>query len=150
MKIIDVLKVENIEIIDEQLNWEDAIRRACKKLIEGGYVTSEYPEGIIKNTYELGAYYVLVEDLAFLHARPEQGAIENQLSIMVSKQKVSFSEETRHDARLLITLSAKDSEEHIEVMRVLAELFNDKDKINEIINADSAEEIYSIFIGEEA
>lgn len=148
MEIKDVLKLENIKIIDEKLHWKDAIHKACEDLIRGGFVTEDYPQGIIDNTLELGPYYVLVEDLAFLHARPEQGALENQMAITVNKEVVEFSEDESHNARLLLTLAAKDSEEHLEVMRVLAELFSNEEKIQKIVDAHSPEEVYDLMMDE--
>lgn len=145
MKIKDVLKKENISIIDENISWKDAIYLITKPLIEQGYVESRYPEEIIKNTNEFGPYYVLVEDVAFVHTRPDQGVIDNQIAVLVNHTSVDFKKNDK-TAKLFITLAAAGSEEHLEIMAALADLLSDESKINQIINTNSIEEIYQLLI----
>ena len=72
--VTDLLRPENIQVVDSVANWEDAIRISLKPLIEGGYAEPRYADNIIADTRELGPYYVLTEDVALIHARPEGGA----------------------------------------------------------------------------
>lgn len=145
MKIKDVLKKENISIIDEKISWKDAIYLITKPLIEQGYVESRYPEEIIKNTNEFGPYYVLVEDVAFVHTRPDQGVIDNQIAVLVNHTSVDF-EKNDKTAKIFITLAAAGSEEHLEIMAALADLLSDESKINQIINTNNTEDIYKLLI----
>lgn len=145
MKIKDILKKENISIIDEKISWTDAIYRITKPLIEQGYVEERYPEEIIKNTNEFGPYYVLVEDVAFVHTRPDQGVIDNQIAVLVNHTSVDFKKNNK-TAKLFIALAAAGSEEHLEIMAALADLLSDESKINQIINTNNTEDIYKLLI----
>lgn len=144
--IADMLKKENIQIVDRVADWQEAVRISVQPLVDTGYVESRYIDGIIENTLQFGPYYVLVDDVALIHGRPEQGVIEKQLAVTVVKEPVVFSEDGSHNARLLVTLAATDGEAHIDVMRALAELFMDADKIEQLVNAASTDVIYQIFL----
>ena len=146
MEIKDVLKLKNVFVIDEELDWKAAIHKAVDPLVKDGSVEERYIDGIIENTEKLGPYYVLTEDVALLHARPDQGVIENQLAVLVNKKAVSFSDDGKHDARLMITLAAKDGEEHIKVIQALATLLSDRKNIDMIIDSINAEDIYALMV----
>ena len=75
----DMLKRENVQIVDSCKDWEDSVHVAVQPLVDGGYVKPEYIDGIIQNAKELGPYFVLVPDLALLHARPEQARSRSSL-----------------------------------------------------------------------
>ena len=94
----------------------------------------------------MGPYYVLTEDVALIHGRPEDGCIKGQLAVTVLKKPVKFTEDS-FDVRLLVALAAEDSNSHIEAMQVLAGIFMDEDKIAQIVASDDADEIYQAFTG---
>ena len=43
----DMLKRENVQIVDSCKGWEDSIHVAVQPLVDGGYVKSEYIDGKI-------------------------------------------------------------------------------------------------------
>lgn len=145
MKIADMLKRENVFIVPSVETWEDAIRIAVKPLAEGGYVEPRYADEIIRATNEMGPYYVLTEEVALVHGRPEDGAIKGQLAVTLLREPIRF-EEDGFDVRLLVTLAAEDANSHIDAMRVLAGIFMDQDKIDEIVAMETADEVYQAFM----
>lgn len=146
MQITEMLKRENVRLADSVDSWQDAIKLAIAPLSEGGYVEDRYADEIIRATNEMGPYYVLTEDVALIHGRPEDGCIKGQLAVTVLKKPVKFSEDS-FDVRLLVALAAEDSDSHIEAMQVLAGIFMDEDKIAQIVALDDADEIYQEFMG---
>lgn len=143
--IEDMLKKENIRIVDSISSWREAVKLSVQPLVDCGCVESRYIDGIIQNTLEFGPYYVITEDVALIHGRPEQGVKEKQLAVTVTREAVAFGEDGSHKARLLVALAAVDGETHIDVMRTLAELFMDAGKIHQLVEAESADVIYQIF-----
>lgn len=141
----DMLKRENVQIVESVKDWEDAVHVAVQPLVDQGYVKSDYIDGIIANAKEFGPYFVICPDLALLHARPEQGVIHRQLAVTVLRQAIRFKEEGP-DVRLLVTLAAEDANSHIEVMQKLAVMFSDPDNITKIAEADDADFVYNEFI----
>ncbi len=146
MQITEMLKRENVRLADSVDSWQDAIKLAIAPLNEGGYVEDRYADEIIRATNEMGPYYVLTEDIALIHGRPEDGCIKGQLAVTVLKKPVKFSEDS-FDVRLLVALAAEDSNSHIEAMQVLAGIFMDEDTIEQIVASDDADEIYRAFTG---
>lgn len=145
MKIKEMLKPENVRIAQSVDTWQDAIRLAVAPLREGGYVEPRYEDEIIRATNEMGPYYVLTEDVALIHGRPEDGCIKGQMAVTVLKQPIKFSEDS-FDVRLLVALAAEDSNSHIEAMQVLAGIFMDEQKIASIVESDDTQVIYQAFM----
>ena len=145
MKIQEMLKPENVRIAQSVDTWQDAIRLAVAPLREGGYVEPRYEDEIIRATDEMGPYYVLTEDVALIHGRPEDGCIKGQMAVTVLKQPIKFSEDS-FDVRLLVALAAEDSNSHIEAMQVLAGIFMDEQKIVSIVESDDTQAIYQAFM----
>lgn len=143
--ISDMLKKENVQILDSVSNWQEAIYISTKNLVEQRYITKNYPKTIIELTEKYGAYYVLCPDVALVHARPEDGVIHKQLAITLIKQPVKFKgkEDT---VRLIITLAAEDSESHLKVLQHIAEILSDEKRIESIIQIKDVDNLYKEFI----
>lgn len=144
MRMEEMLNRDNIQIVDACADWEQAVHVAVKPLVDGGFVTPAYADGIIENTHKYGPYFVLAPNLALLHARPEQGVIHQQLAVCVLREGVVFKEGDDPVA-VLITLAAENPNDHIDVMKILATMFSDPQKITQIAQAQSVEEIYNLF-----
>ena len=140
----DMLKRENVQIVESCKDWEDAIHVAVQPLVDGGFVTPDYIAGIIENTNKFGPYFVLAPDLALLHARPEQGVVEQQLAVTIARTGVEFK--PGEPVRVLVTLAATDPDSHLDVMRILATMFADPANIEKVATAASADEVYRLFM----
>lgn len=146
MDFINLLKRENVSIIDEGLEWEESVHKAAKPLVEQGFVEERYPDEIIKNAHEFGPYFILVDRVAFLHTRPEQGVIENQIALMLNKKDVDFSEDGSKIVNLFLVFAAKGSEDHLEIMSAIAEVLSDEEKIEMMLNSSQEDELYNLMI----
>ncbi|QWT17660.1 PTS sugar transporter subunit IIA [Collinsella sp. zg1085] len=144
MHILEMLKPENVRIEPGVSTWEDAVRLAVAPLEEGNYVEPRYADEIIRATHELGPYYVLTEDIALIHGRPEDGTIKGQLAVTLLKEPIKF-EPDGFDVRLLVALAAEDAHAHLDVMRVLAGIFMDEEKIATLVQMSSTREIFQAF-----
>ena len=146
--ISEMLRRENVRILDRVEDWQQAIHVSLEPLIQGGYVEPRYADEIIRSTKEIGPYYVLTEDIALVHGRPEQGVLKKQLAVTVVREPIQFSEDS-FPVRLLIALAATDADSHLDVMQVLASIFLDESKIRELVEAASTDEIYERLLMEE-
>ncbi len=146
-QIKDMLKLENVQVVDAAKDWEDAVRIAVTPLVKGGYVEERYIDGIIANAHELGPYFVLVPNLALLHARPEQGVIKKQLALTILRTGTVFKE-GQAPTSVLLTLAAEDSNSHIQVMRELAALLSDPKNIEALAQAKNEHEAYRLMVSE--
>lgn len=143
---MDMLKIENIRLKDKVSDWKEAVHLSVHPLIEGKYVEEGYVDDIFEVTEKYGPYYVLVEHVALVHAG-NRCVNQSQLAITVLKEAVKFSE-TSYPVRLLVALAAKDSQEHVSALAKLADVLNDPELIEMIIESDDIQYIYDQFIKE--
>ncbi|MFZ2756016.1 MAG: PTS sugar transporter subunit IIA [Atopobiaceae bacterium] len=144
--IQEMLAPENVRVVESAPDWRDAVRLACRPLVDGGFVEPRYPEEAIANAEKFGPYFVIAPDIALIHARPEQGVVRRQLAVTVVRQGVDFGS-GKPPARLLVALAAEDPDSHIEVMRDLVALLSTPGAIASIAEAPTAGDIYRRFVG---
>ena len=143
--ISDILKKENVQVLDSVSNWQEAIYVSTKNLIDQGYITENYPKKIIELTEKYGAYYVLGPDVALVHARPEDGVIHKQLAITLLRKPVKF-EGKDYTVRLIITLAAEDSQSHLNVLQQIAEIISDSRRLQSFMDIKDRDSLYENFI----
>lgn len=141
------LPAENIQIVDSVSDWKQAIRLSAQPLLAKETMTEAYIDAIFNSHQELGPYYVLAPGLAMPHARPEQGAIKNGLSLLHIKQGVSFDAEENDPVYVVIMLCALSGDEHINMITALADIFSDDERLSALLNASSIEEIQRVIKG---
>lgn len=144
-EIYNMLKLENIQIIERVKDWREAIHVAVQPLVDGGYCESRYIDEIIKNTERLGPYYVLCENLALVHGSTDQGVLKRQIAVTLLREPIKFKK-NGDDVRVMVTLAATDSESHMEVLQAMSQLFEDPDSVKKVLGATSEQEIYDLFI----
>lgn len=54
-----MLRRENVQIVESCGDWENAVRVAVQPLVDTGYVTPAYADGIIETACTFGPYFVL-------------------------------------------------------------------------------------------
>ncbi len=141
------LPAENIQIVDSVSDWKQAIRLSAQPLLAKETMTEAYIDAIFNSHQELGPYYVLAPGLAMPHARPEQGAIKNGLSLLHIKQGVSFDAEENDPVYVVIMLCALSGDEHINMITALADIFSDDERLSALLKASSIEEIQGVIKG---
>lgn len=141
------LPAENIQIVDSVRDWKQAITLSAQPLLAKEAITEDHIQAIFNSHQELGPYYVLAPGLAMPHARPEQGAIKNGLSLLHIKQGVSFDAEENDPVYVVIMLCALSGEEHINMITALADIFSDDDRLSALLKASSMESIQAVING---
>lgn len=142
--IRDWLTPDKINVINAIDNWKNAVRLAAEPLLAQGYMAERYIEAILKSHAELGPYYLLAPGLAMPHARPEQGALRNGLSLLHIKEGISFGSTENDPVYVIILLCARSGNEHISMIGELAELFSDQQKLERLLKADDIKAIQAV------
>lgn len=107
-------------------------------------MAEHYIEAIFKSHEEFGPYYLLAPGLAMPHARPEQGALRNGLSLLHIKEGISFGSTENDPVYVVIMLCACSGNEHITMIGELAELFSDRQKLERLLKADDIKAIQAV------
>ena len=141
---MDLLKKENVQIVESATDWTDAFRNSVQPLEQHGYVESRYKEEIISNVESMGPYKDLDPYIALPHARPEQGVKESQIAVTLLQNEVRFAGEEK-PVKLLIALAASDNNRHLDALMSISEILQNEDTVQKILNSKDKEELYSYF-----
>lgn len=133
-----------IQVVESATDWQDAIKIACSPLVNNKFIEPRYIDAITKSHEKIGPYYVLGPGIAMPHARPEDGVNQLSLGLTVIKQGVEFGSEGNDPVKLLIVLAATDSNSHIGAIAKLAELFDNQEDIDSIMQSENVDDILSI------
>ncbi len=141
---MNLLKQENVQICETADDWREAIKLSVLPLEYGGYVKSCYKDGVIENIEKLGPYIIIADHIALPHARPEQGAIETQISITLFRQNIIF-DGREATARLFVALAAKDNDSHLDALVQISELLSDENEVEKILESPDVQTLYHYF-----
>jgi len=129
-----------IMIIESVRNWIEAVRLAGRLLVLDGIIEERYIDAMIKVVEELGPYAVIAPGVAIPHARPEDGARETGLSLLIVKNGVNFGS-PNDPVYLVIGFVAKDKTSHLDILRELAELLSTPDIVDKLRNISTINEV---------
>lgn len=143
MRLIDYFPESSISIKNSAKNWQEAIDISMSSLLANYYITSDYIKAIKDSTLTNGPYYILAPGVAMPHARPECGAIKTGMSLTLLKQEVTFADDNE-GIKLLIGLSAADSDSHIGAIQALSELLCEEEALTALLAAKSEKQLADI------
>lgn len=129
----------------EAENFEEAIKKSFDPLIENGAVTNKYVEAVIRIYQETGPYIVITKNIALPHAPVEDGANKLGLGFVRLKVPVVSGHKTNDPVKYLFPLSAKASNDHIELLSKLADLLSQQRFIEFLEQVSSKEEFINYF-----
>ena len=135
---------ELIEINYDCLTAVDAIKKAGELLKVNRFCNEKYIDEMILCYEEYGEYIVVDEGIAMPHARPEKGAIKNGFSIVTLKRGINFGHDGNDPVYVVIGLSAKNSQEHMEMIERISNIFDNENIVNDLRSAKSEEDILNI------
>jgi PTS system ascorbate-specific IIA component len=126
-------------------DWVEAVRLAGELLVRDGVVEERYVEAMVRVTEELGPYAVIAPGVAMPHARPEDGAREVGLSLVVLREGVNFGS-PNDPVYVVIGFAAKDKTSHLRVLQQLAEFLSEPDVIDELKRVRSEDELRTLLL----
>ena len=143
----EVLTRDLIEVGFAAEDRDAAVREAGRLLVNKGFATEGYVDGMIENVEVNGTYIVIAPGIAMPHARPEKGAKGIGFSIVTLAEPVVFGHPTNDPVKLVIALCAVDHQTHLKALSELADIIADETKVRQIEDARSADEIANIIEG---
>ena len=141
--LTDLVKKESVLVDGPAANWEEAVEKAARPLVEDGSIEPRYVDGMIRTVKELGPYIVIAPGIAIAHARPEEGANKTALGLAILRDPVPFGNKANDPVRLVITLAAPSNAQHVKALGRMVELLSDPSCSDGILNAKSVDEVYS-------
>lgn len=139
-----LLTPDVVQVIPQVKDWREAIKIACQPLIDKGCIEPRYVDAIYKSHEQIGPYYVLGPGIAMPHARPEEGVNQLSLALTIIEKGGEFGADENDPVKLLIVLAAIDNDSHINAIVKLAELFDNQDDIDTLLQAKSKAEVLAV------
>lgn len=140
----ELLTRDTIRVNVEAADWKDAVRKGGEVLVENGLVEPRFVDAMIKMVKEMGPYIVIVPGIAMPHARPSEGVIKLGMSLIKLSAPVSFGNKENDPVKVVISLGAIDNYSHTKALSTLVDLFNDKERVELLKNANTVEEILEL------
>ena len=145
--LLDILTTDMIRVNYECKTRDEAVSSAGQLLVKKGYAKESYINAMIKNVKDNGTYIVIAPGIAMPHARPEEGALDIGLSIVVLKEPVVFGHPKNDPVKIVVGLCAVDHQSHLKALSELVDILGNEDKVKRIKEAKSPNEIVSIIKG---
>jgi PTS system ascorbate-specific IIA component len=138
------LTPQHIRVVEHVSDWQEAVRLSAEPLLAEGAISPAYLDAIFTSHAELGPYYVLAPGLAMPHARPEQGANKNGLSLLHVKRGVRFAADENDPVYVVIMLCAVSGDDHIQMITALADVFSDESRLQQLLSASTLSAIEAV------
>lgn len=140
----DLLTRDTIKLNVACKDWKDAIASGTEPLEKKKYVDKDYKEKIYKNFEELGTYMVVAPGIMLSHARPGDGVNQLSMSLITLEPPINFGSRQNDPVRLVVTLAAKDNNNHLNALSQLMNLFMNSDDLKSVMEASDKEEVIEI------
>lgn len=142
---MSVLAKENILLNASVSSKEEAIRLTGSTLVEKGYVDASYIEKMLEREQLTSTY--MGNFVAIPHGTEDskQFVKKSGISFVQVPQGVDFG--GGNIVKLLIGIAGKDNE-HLDILSKIAIVCSEEENIEKLLAAKSADEILSIFEGE--
>ena len=118
-------------------DWQEAITVAAGPLLSKKSIEDRYVNAMIQGVLDLGPYIVIAPNIALAHARPTDGVIHTDLSLLIVNEPVSFSNDAEHDCQIIFVLAAKDSKSHLDMLVQLSEFLSQEEQVYQLVNAEN-------------
>ncbi len=124
-------------------DWEELVEEVGAIMVAAGDTKQTYTVAMKEVIREMGPYCVIAPGVALLHARPESGV--NRLCIALAKLEVGIDFGSVNDPVFLaFGLGAVDGESHITLLAQVADLLQDKGRLERLMKAKDESDILAV------
>jgi transcriptional antiterminator/mannitol/fructose-specific phosphotransferase system IIA component (Ntr-type) len=115
-KLSELLNTSHILLGQRVDSWQEAVGLAAQPLLTDGAITEGYYLRMLENIERFRAYVVIKKFVAMPHARPEDGALDLQASLVVLDKGVKFGHPKNDPVRIVFILTAIDPQQHLQAL----------------------------------
>lgn len=138
--LLNMLKSKYIKIVNGELHWRQAMKIAPEDMIRDGFFDERYVQEAIGNIEEYGSYIIVNQGVALAHASKESGVYEDGISLMVSRDGITFDE--GDTIYLLFFFSQKGETDYLELFKQIIKLGKNQDDIDRIRTLPDSRSVY--------
>ncbi|MGL5955721.1 MAG: PTS sugar transporter subunit IIA [Brevinema sp.] len=127
-------------------NWQDVVRKGVGILEQSNCVEDRYYNAILDAVEKMGMYFVISKGVAMPHGRPEEGVLENGMSLITLQTPVFFGHPENDPVSTVLTIAAKDTEVmNTQLLVEVAEFFSHNEAQKELSKAITYEDLKKVF-----
>ncbi|KGP72691.1 BglG family transcription antiterminator [Pontibacillus yanchengensis] len=141
LSLSDLIGIDAIRIINQGMEWKEAIKLGGKILSENGFIDDAYTDNIIKIQDQLGFYSVKDQEFALLHGNDSKLVKVSSVSLLICKESISFGDK---QAKVIFLLASKDKKEQIPAVTELTKMTYHTDFITQLERAENPMEANQI------
>ena len=138
----EILTPETIELKASLSGQEEAIRRAGSLLVENGNVEERYIDSMFEREKSVSTFIGNAVAIPHGTGDSKQWVTMSGLSIITVPEGVEYGD--GNVARLVIGIAGK-GDEHLEILSKIATVCEDEDNVNQIVRAETKEELLAFF-----
>ena len=138
----EILTPETIELKASVSNQEEAIRRAGTLLVENGHVEERYIDSMFEREKSVSTFIGNAVAIPHGTGDSKQWVTRSGLSIITIPEGVEYGD--GNVARLVIGIAGK-GDEHLEILSKIATVCEDEDNVEQIVRAETKEELLAFF-----
>lgn len=138
------LQASRIRLQQQVSTWQEAVQLAGNLLAADECATDAYVEAMVSMVESLGPYIVVAPGIALAHARPEDGALKEGISLVVLQTPVCFGNPDNDPVSIVLGIAATDSDKHLQLMSAIAESFQEKGFAESLITAESTDKVLEV------
>lgn len=129
------------EVYDGFDTWEDAVKAACTPLIRQGLVEQAYADSIVENVAENGPYIFIAPHICMPHSKRTDLVHQAAVSFVKINRPVCYDEsDPEMGAELFFAIAVKELNAHLDVMMDLADVFDDDETVQALLDAKTKED----------
>ncbi|HZA47073.1 MAG TPA: PTS sugar transporter subunit IIA [Rubrobacter sp.] len=138
----EILTPETIELKASVSSQEEAIRRAGTLLVENGHVEERYIDSMFEREKSVSTFMGNAVAIPHGTGDSKQWVTRSGLSIITVPEGVEYGDGNL--ARLVIGIAGK-GDEHLEILSRIATVCEDEDNVEQIVRAETKEELLAFF-----
>ena len=138
----EILTPETIELRASLSSQEEAIRRAGTLLVENGHVEERYIDSMFEREKSVSTFMGNAVAIPHGTGDSKQWVTRSGLSVITVPEGVEYGD--GNVAKLVIGIAGK-GDEHLEILSKIATVCDDEDNVNEIVRAETKEELLAFF-----
>jgi len=121
-----------------------ASEAAGELLVSSGLVVSGYVDEITEIIQKHGPYMVIAPGIAIVHGRPSGSVLKTGASVVIDSTGVISGNEKNDPVKVVLAISAKNDAEHLQMLKSIAELFNQPGMVEKMANCSSSGEVLNL------
>lgn len=137
------------EVVDVKLeveNWQEAVVKAGKLLLDNDKVDERYIQAMIETVKDMGPYIVMAPGIAMPHARPDSGAKDIGVAVISLKQGVNFGSKDFDPVKLVFAICAKENKSHIELLQDLSYILDSDELLENLDNCNTKRDLLNLIL----